>query len=54
VIKDTRPENARLESHMAPVTGSCEHGSKPSDSMKGRKFLRHLSEYYFLNIDSVS
>jgi hypothetical protein len=31
------------------VTGCCEHGDEPSDSIKGGEFLDSLSEYQLLN-----
>jgi hypothetical protein len=30
------------------MTGSFEHGNKPSDSIKGREFLDQLSDYQLL------
>jgi hypothetical protein len=35
------------------VTGSCEHGNELSVSIKGGKFLDHLSEYWLLKNDFV-
>jgi hypothetical protein len=35
------------------VTGSCEHGNEPLDSIKGDKFLDQLSEYRLLKKDPV-
>jgi hypothetical protein len=52
-----RRENAGLEAYgsgQVLVIGSCEHRNTPSDSMKGRKYLDQLSEYYFLNKVLVS
>jgi hypothetical protein len=35
------------------VTGTCEHSSEPSDSIKGREFFDQLSDYQFLKKDSA-
>jgi hypothetical protein len=32
-------------SGKGPVMGSCEHGNEPSDSVKGKEFFDHLSDY---------
>jgi hypothetical protein len=36
---------------QGPVVGSCEHGSEPSGSIKGREFLDWLSDCWHLMED---
>jgi hypothetical protein len=38
----------RLTQDKGAVTGSCEHGNKPSGSIKGREFLDYLSVLSFV------
>jgi hypothetical protein len=38
---------------LGPETGSCEHGTEPSNSITGGEFLDQVSEYYFLNKNSA-
>jgi hypothetical protein len=40
-------------SGYGPVEGSCEHGNKLSDSIKGGKFLDLLSDYYHLSYSAL-
>jgi hypothetical protein len=35
------------------VAGSCEHVNENCSSIKGRKFLDRLNDYYFLKKDSA-
>jgi hypothetical protein len=34
-------------SRLGPVAGSCEHGTEPSNSITGGKFLDQISEFSF-------
>jgi hypothetical protein len=40
-------------SGQGPVARSCEHGNKPSGSIKGREFLDCMSDYQLLKQNSI-
>jgi hypothetical protein len=45
------PDPDASGSGQAPVAGSCEHCSEPSDSIKGREFIDQLSDCELLYKD---
>jgi hypothetical protein len=40
-------------SHYWPVVAFCEHGNEPKVSVKGRKILDQISDYWLLKKDSA-